>query len=163
MSKYKLPLSIAFICLLMLGLWLTQPQKLATAPNAVFKTISGDSIALADLKGKPVLITFWASDCTACIAETTDLISLHNQFKTSGLTIIAVAMYYDPPNRVLELSQTRQLPYSIALDPAAEQAMAFGNIQFTPTSFLIDRTGTVVMQKTGRFDVTSVQELLKSL
>jgi peroxiredoxin len=161
--KQKTLLGSVFIVLLLLGVWLTRQQTLAAAPDAVFKTISGESIHLAELKGKPVLVTFWATDCASCIAEIPELIRLHDQYAASGLTIIAVAMYYDPPNRVVEFSQSRQLPYPVALDPNAEHAVAFGNIQFTPTSFLIDRNGLVVMQKTGRFNLSTVQEQLKTL
>jgi thiol-disulfide isomerase/thioredoxin len=152
-----------FVCLLAAGLWLTQAAKLAAVPNSEFTTINGQHIALAELKGKPVLITFWATDCGSCIAEIPDLIHLHQQYANSGLTIIAVAMYYDPPNRVMEMSQNRQLPYHIALDPAAEHAKAFGNVQFTPTTFLLDRNGVLVMQKTGRFELGMMQEQLKLL
>ncbi|MDD4915214.1 MAG: TlpA disulfide reductase family protein [Methylococcales bacterium] len=161
--KPKLLAGIVFICLLISGLWLTQPQKLSQAPNAVFKTIRGDSISLADLKGKPVLVTFWATDCPSCLAEIPDLISLYRQYADKGLTIIAVAMSYDPPNRVLSISETRQLPYPVALDPGAEHAVAFGNVQFTPTTFLIDRRGGVIMQKTGRFDAAALQAQLETL
>jgi peroxiredoxin len=146
--------------LLALGTWFLLPQQLKAAPDAVFKTISGETISLAALHGKPVLVTFWATDCGSCLQEIPDLIALHRQYSPEGLTIIAVAMSYDPPNRVLEMTNEKQLPYAVALDPIAEHALAFGNVQFTPTSFLLDRQGGVVMQKTGRFDLAEVREML---
>lgn len=149
--------------LLVAGSFFWQPEKLNYAPDVVFKTIKGEIISLAKLKGKPVLITFWASDCSSCIKEIPLLISLHQQYSTSGLTIIAVAMFYDPPNLVLQLTTEKQLPYSIALDPQAEHAKAFGNVQFTPTSFLIDKNGLIVLQKTGLLDLPSIQERLNNI
>lgn len=142
--------------LLAICVWYFRPETLNVAPNVVFKTLHGDSIALADLKGKPVLVTFWATDCENCLKEIPDLIKLHQQ----GLTIIAVNMYYDPPDHVLEVSTAKELPYAVAIDPYADQAEAFGNVQFTPTTFLFDATGKVLMQKIGRFELAAVQRLL---
>lgn len=156
--KQKLGLFLT-IGLLALGVaWYSQIRILPVAPNALFKTIKGESIALADLKGKPVLVTFWATDCPSCIEEIPHLINLHQQFNPLGLTIIAVAMYYDPPNRVLEMAEAKQLPYAVALDPIGEHAKAFGNVQYTPTSFLIDSSGMIVMQKVGVLDLASLHE-----
>jgi len=154
---------IILLGLLASGIKILQPQQLTVAPAAVFKTLKGETIAMTDLKGKPVLITFWATDCSSCLQEIPDLIALHQQYSPLGLTIIAVAMPYDPPNHVLELSTAKQLPYAIALDPTAQHTQAFGNVQFTPTSFLIDRDGKVAMQHTGRFKLAEVQALLDNL
>lgn len=161
--KQKLGLFLAAGLLAFGFAWYSQTRILSIAPNAIFKTIKGESIALADLKGKPVLVTFWATDCPGCIEEIPHLISLHQQFSPQGLTIIAVAMDYDPPNHVLAMAEAKQLPYAVALDPTADHAKAFGNVQLTPTSFLIDRNGMIVMQKVGVFNLPSLQEQLKNL
>ena len=146
--------------LLAIIIWYWQTQRPLPAPDVMFKTIKGETIALTALKGKPVLVTFWATDCPSCLEEIPHLISLHQQFGPRGLVIIAVAMYYDPPNHVQEMATAKQLPYAVALDPTADHAKAFGNVQFTPTSFLIDRNGMIVMQKIGGFDLPALQERL---
>src|SRR5512137_1942547 len=64
-------------------------------PNVTFSTITGKKINLKELSGKPVIVTFWATDCPACIKEIPDLIDLYKQYHKQGLEIIAVAMYYD--------------------------------------------------------------------
>ena len=149
--------------LLAITVWYWQTQTLSPAPDVVFKTLNGETIALAELKGKPVLVTFWATDCQACLEEIPYLISLHRQYNQQGLTIIAVAMYYDPPNHVQEMATAKQLPYAVALDPAAELAKAFGNVQFTPTTFLIDKNGMTVMHKIGGFDLSTLQKVLTNI
>ncbi|MDD1620643.1 MAG: TlpA family protein disulfide reductase [Methylococcaceae bacterium] len=161
--KQKLGLFLAAGLLAFGFAWYLQTQIPSVAPDATFKTIKGESIALADLKGKPVLVTFWATDCPACIEEIPHLISLHQQFSSRDLTIVAVAMDYDPPNHVLAMAEAKQIPYAIALDPTADLAKAFGNVQLTPTSFLINRNGMIVMQKVGAFDLPSLQEQLKNM
>lgn len=140
-----------------------QTATYSQAPAAVFKTIKGETISLADLKGKPVLVTFWATDCPGCIEEIPHLIKLHKQYAEMGLSIIAVAMHYDPPNHVLAMAAEKQLPYKIALDPSGEHAKAFGNVQLTPTSFLIDKNGTIVMQKIGTLNFRELEEQLKRI
>jgi len=64
----------------MIAMWFWQTQTVRTAPDVSFKTISGDTIRLADLKGKPTLVTFWATDCPGCIEEIPHLTALHNEF-----------------------------------------------------------------------------------
>ncbi|MGZ5000744.1 MAG: TlpA disulfide reductase family protein [Methylomonas sp.] len=145
------------------AIWYWQTQTVSHAPDAVFKTIKGETISLTELKGKPVLVTFWATDCPGCIEEIPHLIALHQQFASSGLTIIAVAMPYDPPNQVLATANAKQLPYAVALDPNSDHTKAFGSVQLTPTSFLIDRNGVIVMQKIGIFDLSTMQKQLNRM
>lgn len=142
-----------FLAVSLLGItswWLTNAKSLA--PNAVFTTLQGDKLALANLRGRPVLVTFWATDCPGCIEEIPHLISLHNQFQASGLQIIAVAMPYDPPSHVLTMVNEKKIPYAVALDIDSRHVQAFGDIQLTPTTFLIDRQGVVVSHHIGALD-----------
>lgn len=130
------------------------------APNVTFNTITGQKLNLKDLQNQPVLVTFWATDCATCIKEVPELIKLYQQFHPQGLEIIAVAMYYDPPNRVLNLSKALQLPYPVALDLDAELAQAFGRVQFTPNTFLIAPDGSIALNKAGALDLAEVTTLI---
>jgi peroxiredoxin len=160
----KQALGIVFILgLLFFGGWYWQMHTMVSAPDITFKTIKGESISLAKLKGKPVLVTFWATDCPGCIEEIPHLISLHEQFASRGLTIVAVAMDYDPPNHVLAMTEAKRLPYAVALDPTASHAQAFGHVRLTPTTFLIDRDGKIILHKAGIFNISDMQERLQHL
>lgn len=145
------------------ALWFWQTQTVRPAPAVSFKTIKGNSLELASLKGRPVIVSFWATDCPGCIEEIPHLISLHQQYKSSGLAIIAVSMYYDPPNHVLAMADSKQLPYEVALDPSGTLAQAFGNVQLTPTTFLIDKSGHIIMQKVGVFELSDMQQRIEQL
>ncbi len=145
------------------GLWLWQKRDSGLAPQVGFTSLQGERIELSQLKHRPVIVTFWASDCPACIGEIPELIELHHRFKPMGLTIIAVAMYYDPPNRVLNLTKTHQLPYIVTLDPDQSLASAFGNVQFTPTTFLIDKSGHIAMKTIGAFDRSELEQRIERL
>jgi peroxiredoxin len=132
------------------------------APETTFSTITGKKIVLSELRGKPVIVTFWATDCASCIQEIPHLIELYRQYHDKGLEIIAVAMAYNPPNHVLEFTKTQQLPYHVALDMQAENAHAFGDVSLTPTTFLIDPDGQIALQKTGLFDLTEIKTQLST-
>ncbi|MFI3188073.1 thioredoxin [Crenothrix sp. D3] len=131
-------------------------------PETTFSTITGKKIVLSELHGKPVIVTFWATDCASCIQEIPHLIELYRQYHDNGLEIIAVAMAYDPPNHVIDMSKARQLPYHVALDMQAENAHAFGDVSLTPTTFLIDPDGQIALQKTGLFDLTKIKTQLSN-
>jgi peroxiredoxin len=133
------------------------------APDVTFTTITGKKIALKDLRGKPAIITFWATDCPACIKEIPDLIDLHTHYHQQGLEIIAVAMYYDPPNHVITLTEDLQLPYHVALDLKAELAHAFGDVQLTPSTFLITPDGLIDLKKTGAIDPAEMKTRIETL
>ena len=132
------------------------------APETTFSMITGKKIALHELRGKPVIVTFWATDCASCIKEIPHFIELYQRYHGKGLEIIAVAMSYDPPNHVLEMSRALQLPYDVALDMQAENAQAFGNVMVTPTTFLIAPDGSIVLQKTGLLDLTEIKTQLST-
>ncbi|NDP49032.1 MAG: TlpA family protein disulfide reductase, partial [Sulfuriferula multivorans] len=84
----------------------------------------------------------------------------YNQYKGRGFEVIAIAMSYDPPNYVASFVKTRQLPFPVALDVNGEHARAFGNIQVTPTTFLIGKDGSILEQKLGDFDFVKLKAML---
>jgi peroxiredoxin len=134
-----------------------------TVPDVTFTTIAGKKIALKDLRGKPVIVTFWATDCPACIKEIPDLIDLHTQYHKQGLEIIAVAMYYDPPDHIVTMTKDQQLPYNVALDLKSEHAHAFGDVQLIPSTFLISPDGLFALKKTGVFDPAEMKTRIETL
>jgi peroxiredoxin len=149
--------------LLLLLISLGCSKTITSAPDVTFTTITGQKIALKDLRGKPVIVTFWATDCPACIEEIPDLIGLYTQYHASGLEMVAVAMNYDPPSHVVEMTKAKQLPYNVALDLKSEHADAFGGIMFTPSTFLIAPDGSVVTKEIGLFDLAKMKANIESL
>ena len=130
------------------------------APAVTFTTLEGKPIVLESLRGKVVLVNFWATSCPGCIKEMPGMVQTYNAYKDKGFEIIAVAMSYDPPNYVLNFVQTRQLPFPVALDVNGAHARAFGNVQLTPTSFIVGKDGTVLEQKIGELDFVKLKALL---
>ena len=157
--KFAKPLLVVVVLAIVGALAYTLLQKPA-APAVTFTTLEGKPIALEALRGKVVLVNFWATSCPGCIKEMPGMIETYQQYKNKGFEIVAVAMSYDPPNYVLNFVQTRQLPFPVALDVDGAHARAFGNVQLTPTSFIIGKDGAVLEQKIGELDFVKLKALL---
>jgi peroxiredoxin len=152
-----------FSALIVLALWLARSEKYTYTPDTSFTTIKGEHIALKALQGKPVLITFWATSCGICIREIPQLIDLYKQFHPQGLEIIAIAMAYDPPNRVVAMAHEHKLPYPVVLDITSDHAQAFGRIWGTPTTYLIDQNSIVSKKVVGAFDFADIHNRIERL
>ena len=135
----------------------------AAAPEIIFTTITGKTVALRECRGKPVVVTFWATDCPSCMKEISHLLALYRQFHPDGLEMIAVAMAYDPPSHVVEMTRAKQLPYHVALDLNSAHALAFGDVRFTPTTFLITPEGKIAERSVGVFDYQSWQNRIAAM
>lgn len=158
--KFAKPLFIAVAVLAIVGALAYAMMDKASAPAATFTTLEGKPIVLSELRGKVVLVNFWATSCPGCIKEMPELVETYKQYKDRGFEVVAVAMRYDPPNYVLNFVQTRHLPFPVALDVDGAHARAFGNVQLTPTSFIIGKDGSVIEEKLGTLDFDKLKSLL---
>jgi peroxiredoxin len=158
--KYTKPLLVVLAVLAVVGALLFALMDKPSAPSATFTTLEGRTIALNELRGKVVLVNFWATSCPGCIKEMPGLIETYRQYKDRGFEVVAVAMRYDPPNYVVNFARTRQLPFPVALDVNGEHARAFGDVQLTPTSFIIGKDGDILEQKLGELDFAKLRALL---
>lgn len=135
--------------------------KKASAPAVSFKTLSGEQISTQSLLGKVVLVNFWATSCSTCVQEMPAMVETYTKYQPKGLELVAVAMSYDPPNYVLNFAETRKLPFKVALDVDGSAAKSFGEVQLTPTSFLIDKQGKIIKRYVGIPDFTALHELIE--
>ena len=158
--KFAKPLLISAAVLVVAGALFYALMEKPSAPASTFTTLEGKQITLKDLRGQIVLVNFWATSCPGCIKKMPDMIETYNQYKGRGFEVIAVAMSYDPPNYVASFVKTRQLPFPVALDVNGEHARAFGNVQVTPTTFLIGKDGSILENKLGDFDFVKLKALL---
>jgi len=156
LKKFLLPVIVLGI-LVFLGFSLLNKTQ---APNVTFTTITGQKISMLDLKGKVVLINFWATDCPGCIKEMPDLIKTYNNYKTKGFEVISVAMPYDPPAQVLNYTKQKALPFPVMHDGFGEITKAFGDVNLTPTAFIFNKKGERIQHTIGELDFVKLQQLL---
>ena len=129
-------------------------------PEVKFLTLTGEPLSTSDLRGKVVLVNFWATSCVTCVKEMPQIIETYNKFKDRGFETVAVAMEYDPANYVIAYAEKNKLPFKVALDVQGEAARRFGNIRLTPTTFIVDRRGNIVKQYLGEPDFALLHALL---
>lgn len=159
--KLKIAAAVAIIALAAAGLFVFT-QKPA-APDLAFSTLQGQSFRTADLRGKVVLVNFWATTCTSCIKEMPALKATHEKFQARGYQTVAVAMDYDPPAQVSAFVARSDLPFTFVLDRDGSIARGFENVRLTPTSFIINRRGEIVQKILGEPDLEKLHTLLAEL
>ena len=138
----------------------TSPAK---APDTSFVLLDGSRVKTSDLRGKVVLVNFWATSCTTCVAEMPSLVATHRKFQPRGFETIAVAMQYDPPSYVLNFAQSRKLPFMVAIDNTGALATAWDDVRLTPTTYVLDKQGSIVKRFVGTPDFPDLDRLLESL
>ena len=131
------------------------------APSVTFIGLNGEKISTESLRGKVVMVNFWATSCTTCVKEMPQMVETYNKFKGQGLEFVAVAMQYDAPNYVLNYTETRKLPFKVAMDTGGDIAKSFGDVALTPTTFVIDKQGKIIKRYVGEPEFASLHKLLE--
>jgi peroxiredoxin len=155
------PAAIGAAVLAIAGIGFAAFSHQPTAPDVTFISIDGQKISSQDLRGKVVMVNFWATSCATCVKEMPQMVETYNKFKSQGLQFVAVAMSYDPPNYVLNYAETRKLPFKVALDSGGDLAKQFGDVAMTPTTFVIGKDGKILKRYLGEPDFASLHALLQ--
>jgi peroxiredoxin len=155
-------ISIAAVAFAVLGAGYVAFFNTPSAPQLRLVTIKGEQVSSADLRGKVVLVNFWATSCVSCVKEMPRLVETHRKYNAQGFETVAVAMSYDPPNHVATYAERNALPFKVALDVNGDIARSFGDIRLTPTTFVIDKRGRIVKQYLGEPDFAQLHALLEA-
>ncbi|HWG58021.1 MAG TPA: TlpA disulfide reductase family protein [Candidatus Acidoferrales bacterium] len=140
-------------------------------PQVTFKDLQGASVPLVSLKGKVVLVNFWATWCDPCQAEIPTLIGLQQKYGDKGFTLLGVAMDDDGKSVVEPFvqkteftvdGQKRTMNYPIVLGDDAI-AQKFGGLIGYPISFLISRDGTIQKKYLGMLNAKEMDQQIESL
>lgn len=144
---------------------MTSPLVGKPAPNFTLTTLSGKKVSLADYRGKAVQLNFWATWCAPCKIETPWLIELEKQYASQGFEILGVSfddLDKDDPKllakdkaEVAKGVEQLKISYPVLLD-GDSIAKAYGDTDVYPTSYFIDKNGTVVA---ASFGLTSKSDL----
>jgi peroxiredoxin len=163
MVNKKVLLSIAAAAAVAIGAALVVGTGSQAAPASTFVLLDGSSRATADFRGKVTLVNFWATSCTTCVAEMPEMVATFDKYKARGYEHVAVAMAYDPPSYVVNFAQTRKLPFKVAIDNTGAVAKAWGDVQLTPTTYLVNKQGEIVKRYVGAPDFGELHKLIEKL
>ena len=157
------PAAACALVLALAGIGYASFTSAPPAPNVTFISIAGDKISTESLRGKVVMVNFWATSCVTCVKEMPQIAATHLKFRDRGYETMAVAMSYDPPAFVARFAETRQLPFAVVIDNTGEIAQRFGDVRLTPTTFLINRRGEIVKRYVGEPDFAALHVLVEQL
>src|SRR5438132_12547251 len=118
------------------------------APDFSLESLEGKSMRLSDLRGKAVLLNFWATWCGPCKIEMPWFVELQKQYGAQGLQIVGVAMDEASKDDIAKFAKDMGVNYPILLGKEAV-GEAYGGVQFLPTTFFIDRDGKVLEREFG--------------
>jgi len=124
-----------------------------TPPEFRGTTVDSRTISLASLRGKVVLLNFWASWCSECRSEMPMFEQLHREFAAQGLSVIGINAR-EGTEVIRGYAKELRLTFSLVLDPRGEINAAYGVIGL-PATFLIGRDGRPVARAVGPRDWTS--------
>ncbi len=146
------------LAIVILGIagWLAATPQ-GHAPDVTFSTLSGKQLTMQELRGKVVLVKFWATSCVTCVGQMPADNENFRKYNDQGFEVVAVAMQYDPANYVVHFAESQQLPFTIAIDTRGLVAKAFGDVTLTPTAFLIDKNGLIIKRYQGDYDKAAFQ------
>ena len=116
-------------------------------------TIDGAALSLQQLRGKVVLVNFWATWCEPCITEMPSLQRLHDQLSSEGFEVLAVN-YQEGPARIKSFIDKLNFTLPVVRDTDGDVARAWGARVF-PANYLVDRAGNIRYWMSGAADWTS--------
>lgn len=129
----------------------------ARAPDFSSWDLNGHRVSLADFRGKPVLLTFWATWCTACQDELPALQRIDDTYRTNGLTVLAVDYRESDTSRMTQFLAGLRVHLEGVIDPHGSIASAYGVDIGLPVNVWLDRNLVVSQIITGAVPETTLQ------
>jgi len=161
-------LTVVIIGMLAVGSYLDRarkhgPAKLvgdvhnAAAPDFELPSLDGRKVKLSDFRGQAVLLNFWATWCSPCKIEMPWFVELQKQYAKDGLVVLGVAMDDTESSKIAEFASDLGVNYPVLLgtDQVSDD---YGDVRALPTTFYIDRNGTIVAKAVGLLGRQEIEE-----
>ena len=161
-------LLIAIVAMIAAGKYITRVRHHGTAalvgdvrgvpaPDFELASLDGRKLKLSDYRGKAVLLNFWATWCSPCKVEMPWFVDLQKKYGNEGLVVLGIAMDDSDNAKIAEFASQMGVNYPVLLgtDKVSEQ---YGNVQFLPTTFYINREGRIIGKGTGLLGRGEIEE-----
>lgn len=129
------------------------------APASTWQTVTGEALTLESLRGKVVLLDFWATWCKPCVKSMPELDAMYRDYQARGLSVVGVSVDQgeDRAKKVTKFLSKKPVGYPIVIDGEKAASWEAFNVAALPTLYLIDREGRVVERWTGLVDMKAVR------
>ena len=131
-------------------------------PDLSLPVLGGGTMNLAALKGKVLVVNFWATWCGPCRVEMPDLIELHESYQEQDFSVIGIATDIEGEEIVAPFVEEMGITFPTLLDDGT-LSEAFGGVFVLPTTFVIDKQGMVKRRTIGLFPVNQARENLEAM
>lgn len=133
-----------------------------TAPDIVLKTLHNEQIRLSDLRGKPVIVNFWATWCPPCQREMPDLQKFYNDYKSHVEFLSVHLTSQDSREKVAPFMEQYRITFPVVLDTKGKILKLY-NIQTIPTTYILDKNGIIRKKVIGPLTYKQLQEAIALL
>lgn len=134
--------------------------KTTPAPDFTLESLDGKTTRLSDLRGKAVLVNFWATWCGPCKIETPWLVEMQNQYGNQGLQVLGVAMDDSSKDDIAKFAKDMGVNYPILIGKEAV-GDAYGGVPALPESFFVGRDGKIVDRIIGLRGRSDIEDSVK--
>ncbi|MBA4406223.1 hypothetical protein C0389_03015 [bacterium] len=134
----------------------------ALAPDFTLPTSDGKTLKLSDLKGKVVIVDFWATWCPPCRKGIPDLIALKKKYGSKGFEIIGVSVDTETKSEVVPFIKDYKINYPVVYGNM-NVYQQYGGIRAIPTSFVIDKQGKIIASYEGLHPLQTYEDHIKKL
>jgi thiol-disulfide isomerase/thioredoxin len=134
--------------------------KSTPAPDFTLEKLNGGNLKLSDLRGKAVLLNFWATWCGPCKIETPWLVEMQNQYGNQGLQVVGVAMDDSGKDEISKFANDMGVNYPVLLGKEAV-GEEYGGVPALPESFFIGRDGKIVDRIIGLKGKAEIEDAIK--
>ncbi len=137
-------------------------QAERVAPAFSVRDLDGRTVKLQDLRGRPVVLDFWATWCAPCRVSMPELDALQERYADQGLAVIGLSLDDDDGPAVRRFVEKLGIRFRIAL--ANEKMLAqYGPIRSAPTTVFINRRGVIVRRVVGYVDAETMESFIREL
>ncbi len=131
------------------------------APDFSLKTLDGKTLTLSDLRGKAVVLNFWATWCPPCKVELPWFVDLQKQYGPQGLQVVGISEDEGGKDKVAQFVKEMGVNYTIAVDDNSVSEK-YGDVEDLPTTFYIDRNGKIIQFAMGLVDRDEIEQKMKA-
>lgn len=157
---------VFFFLLFVLSITGCQPERKGgplmagdVAPDFAAKDLDGNIIVLSSLKGKPVVVRFWETDCKYCKADTPIFNRYYEKYREAGLNVVYVSSFYEEIHAVKRFVDLLEVPFPVVMDTDARLADLY-NVKLYPQTFMIGPDRTILANLFGGVGEAEFLELL---